>query len=296
MASSPYLVEIDSLEIQVIIDNELDPLSQPAPDTVQLAGGTMPLIALSTSPSLQPGERGGAVKEFRMEDICCSAHGLSIMIVRSSHLRRKDICLQIVQTATRGDIKRTVLFDTGPEDQAWEKNVKRLKADISQIDLIVLSHWHRDHSGNLFLCTTIYYANNHIGGMLKAIDMIHQAKKAKSENKNVVVDVHPSRPDYRGFALGDKIVSLQADPTFQEITNHGATLNKHDETHTILDDMFLVSGEIPRETTYENGVKFGMRFDQSENEWISDEKIADERFLMCNLKGPLSILLAAQPR
>lgn len=83
MPPKPSLVEIDSLEIQIIIDNELDPLSQPAPDTVQLAGGTMPLIALSTSPSLQPGERGNAVKEFRMEDICCSAHGLSIMIVRS---------------------------------------------------------------------------------------------------------------------------------------------------------------------------------------------------------------------
>lgn len=121
--------------------------------------------------------------------------------------------------------------------------------------------------------------------------MIHQAKKSKSENKNVVVDVHPSRPHYRGFALGDKIVSLEADPSFQEITSHGATLNKHDETHTILDDMFLVSGEIPRGTTYENGVKFGMRFDRADNEWISDEKIADERFIMCNLKGPFSIRL-----
>lgn len=127
--------------------------------------------------------------------------------------------------------------------------------------------------------------------MLKAIDMIHQAKKSKSENKPVVVDVHPSRPDYRGFALGDKIVSLEADPSFQEITNHGATLNKNDETHAILDDMFLVSGEIPRDTSYENGVKFGMRFDQSEHEWISDERIADERFLMCNLKGILSNFL-----
>lgn len=138
----------------------------------------------------------------------------------------------------------------------------------------------------------MYHTNSNVGGMLKAIDMINESRKSKSENKNVVVDVHPSRPDYRGFALGDKIVSLEADPSFQEIINHGATLNKHDETHAVLDDMFLVSGEIPRETTYEKGVKFGMRFDQSENEWISDEKIADERFLMCNLKGLFSICLA----
>ena len=121
--------------------------------------------------------------------------------------------------------------------------------------------------------------------MLKAIDMINSAKQSKSDKTKVIVDVHPSRPDYRGFALGDKIISLEADPTFQEITNHGATLAKNDETHSVLEDMFLVSGEIPRETSYENGVKFGMRFERSDNEWISDEKIADERFLMCKLKG-----------
>lgn len=79
---TPTLVEIDALEIQIIVDNELDPLSQPAPSTVQLAGGSMGLIALTTSPSLPTGERGEAVKELRMEDICCAAHGLSIMIVR----------------------------------------------------------------------------------------------------------------------------------------------------------------------------------------------------------------------
>lgn len=51
------------------------------------------------------------------------------------------------QTATKNGVKRTVLFDTGPEEDVWERNVKRLKSDISQIELIVLSHWHRDHSG-----------------------------------------------------------------------------------------------------------------------------------------------------
>lgn len=121
--------------------------------------------------------------------------------------------------------------------------------------------------------------------MLRAIDMINKEKESKFDQSKVSVDVHPSRPDYRGFLLGDKIVSLEADPSFQEMTDSGATVERHDETHAVLDNMFLVSGEIPRNTSYENGVKYGMRFDLSENEWISDEKIADERFLMCNLKG-----------
>jgi 7,8-dihydropterin-6-yl-methyl-4-(beta-D-ribofuranosyl)aminobenzene 5'-phosphate synthase len=74
------LVEVDSLEILVIIDNELDPMSPVAPDTVQ-ATGNMGHIAMSTAPRLAPGERGDAVAELRMENLCCSAHGLSIMVV-----------------------------------------------------------------------------------------------------------------------------------------------------------------------------------------------------------------------
>jgi len=40
-----------------------------------------------------------------------------------------------------------MLFDTGPEEDFWEMNAKRLGLDLSQIDIIHLSHWHRDHSG-----------------------------------------------------------------------------------------------------------------------------------------------------
>lgn len=46
-------------------------------------------------------------------------------------------------------MKHSVLFDTGPEEEGWERNAKRLGVDISVIDLIHLSHWHRDHSGIL---------------------------------------------------------------------------------------------------------------------------------------------------
>jgi 7,8-dihydropterin-6-yl-methyl-4-(beta-D-ribofuranosyl)aminobenzene 5'-phosphate synthase len=121
--------------------------------------------------------------------------------------------------------------------------------------------------------------------MLNAIKLINQAKAQNAEQGNVTVDLHPSRPDYRGFLMGEKIVSLEADPSFEEITSSGATLSLNADTHTVLDDMFLISGEIPRETAYEHGVKFGMRFDKEDGEWFSDEKIADERFLLCNLKG-----------
>ncbi|KKK15573.1 hypothetical protein ARAM_007435 [Aspergillus rambellii] len=248
------LVEVDSLEAVVIIDNELDPMSTIAPDTVQVSG-LMGHLAMSSPHHLQ--DRGEAHKELQMEDICCSAHGLSILI-----------------TATKGDKKHSVLFDAGPEEDAWERNARRLRPDLSSVELIHLSHWHRDHSG----------------GIPRAIKMINDAKEAKGLAKDLIVDLHPDRPDYRGFAMMENIISLQADPSFAEIEAAGATVQKHSDTHTVLDDFFLISGEIPRQTPYETGVKGGMRFDKRENDWVSDEIIADERFIMCKVKDKGAVM------
>ncbi|GFG01287.1 7, 8-dihydropterin-6-methyl-4-(beta-D-ribofuranosyl)-aminobenzene-5'- phosphate synthase [Aspergillus udagawae] len=242
--SKSNLVEIDSLEALVIIDNELDPLSPVAPDTVHVSG-LMGSLATGSPHDLK--ERGDAQKELRMEDICCSAHGLSILV-----------------TATRGDVSHSVLFDAGPEEDVWERNAKRLRADLASVEVIQLSHWHRDHSG----------------GLLRAIRLINEAKQVKGHPGGLSADLHPSRPDYRGMTIGQKIISLQADPTFEEIEAAGAAVDKHGEAHTVLDDFFFVSGEIPRQTAYENGLKGGMRFSHEDNDWFSDELIADERFLM----------------
>lgn len=188
------------------------------------------------------------------------------------------------QTATKGDIKRSILFDAGPEEDAWERNANRLKPALCSVDLIQLSHWHRDHSG---LSVRRCFSTRSLlpGGLLRAIRSVNCAKHAKGVSRDTVVDVHPERPDYRGFALGEKIISLKADPSFEEIEAAGATVTKHDETHTVLDNLFLISGEIPRLTPYETGLKGAMRYDRDEKDWFSDESITDERFLMCNLKG-----------
>lgn len=73
------LLEVDSLEAVVIIDNELDPLSPAGSDTVQVSG-LMGNLAKCSPNTLH--DRGPACKELRMGDICCSAHGLSILVVR----------------------------------------------------------------------------------------------------------------------------------------------------------------------------------------------------------------------
>ena len=76
------LVELDSIEITVIIDNELDPIS-PSNNPAVAYKGLFQGVGMSPVPAGQ--DRGGAVGEFRMDSICCGAHGLSLMIVSYSH-------------------------------------------------------------------------------------------------------------------------------------------------------------------------------------------------------------------
>jgi 7,8-dihydropterin-6-yl-methyl-4-(beta-D-ribofuranosyl)aminobenzene 5'-phosphate synthase len=101
----------------------------------------------------------------------------------------------------------------------------------------------------------------------------------------VRVDLHPSRPDFRGFMSPSGPVSMEADPTFDEIMLAGGEVVKKDQPHAVLDKMFLISGEIPRVTAYEKGVLRGIRWHESKRAWESDELILDERLLMCNVKN-----------
>jgi hypothetical protein len=119
--------------------------------------------------------------------------------------------------------------------------------------------------------------------------MIKDAKQAEGRSEDLVVDLHPDRPAYRGIALPERIISLEADPEFEEMTGAGAVVDKQSKPHTVLDDFFLVSGEIPRVTPYETGLKYAVRYDPKENEWYSDELIQDERSLICNLKGKVAL-------
>ncbi|KAH6682564.1 beta-lactamase domain-containing protein [Halenospora varia] len=122
-------------------------------------------------------------------------------------------------------------------------------------------------------------------GMLKAVDMINQAKAATgSFSTLVVVDLHPDRPQLRGFNIKAP-VALPAGPTFNEIRAAGGAISESSGAHTVLDNKFLISGFIPASAPYETGLKGGIAINNPAKGWEKDEEMADERFLMCNLKG-----------
>lgn len=251
------LVELDELLITVIVDNEVDPMSIYRTPGIETSNRFIEVGLVNGTPVP---DRGGhaSMKEMALSSLCCGAHGLSLLI-----------------TAVKGEQRRSMLFDTGPEEMVWKLNASRLKPDLRDVDVVHLSHWHRDHSG----------------GMLEAIRQIKSAKASaavaasSTSQQKVLIDLHPARPDFRGIDFPGAPLSLEADPAFEEIEAAGGTVDKHDEAHTVLNDMFLTSGFIPRVTPYEVGLKLGMRFDKRKGIWESDEVVADERFVMCNVKS-----------
>src|SRR5262245_35309143 len=110
------LAPVDSLEIQIIVDNVTDSLSS-VPSFIETELGGL-------------GRRRGGAWVLGGGCLCCAAHGLS--------------CLLTVKSGGR---THSVLFDTGPEDRVFETNVSRLGLDLGALEAIVLSHGHWDHAG-----------------------------------------------------------------------------------------------------------------------------------------------------
>lgn len=110
------LATVDSVDIQILVDNVTDSLSSvPAFVETEFAG---------------LGRRRGAAWVLGGACLCCAAHGLSCLL-----------------TIRSGNEVHTVLFDTGPEDHVFEQNVSRLGVDLGPVEAIVLSHGHWDHAG-----------------------------------------------------------------------------------------------------------------------------------------------------
>ena len=127
---------------------------------------------------------------------------------------------------------------------------------VEEIDKVVLSHWHRDHSG----------------GIIKFLELRRQTQAQALDE--VVVDVHPDRPTARGIAPPPHkrvIIRLPDDPTFEDVQLAGGRVEKHAEGHVIQDGTVFVSGEIPRVVPHERGLLGGSR-------WIEGQELEDPRW------------------
>lgn len=235
------LAPVDRLEILVLVDNATD--------------------MLSSTPSHVESETAGLMRRgIRMvagKCLCCAAHGLSCLV-----------------TAQRGANRHTVLFDTGPEEYSFERNVTRLAADIGTVESIVLSHGHWDHAG----------------AMLLALSMIRN----RNGGRRVPYYAHPGMFQSRAVKLPNGTIRRMEDiPSVEALTAFGAEVIVTTEPQSLHDDMFFVSGEVPRVTLYERGYPGQVRLMDDGISWEPDELLIDERFLAINVADKGLVVLSA---
>lgn len=196
-----------------------------------------------------------------LENYCCGAHGFSALI----------------ETEVEGSKPRLTLFDVGPDSRSLVRNIHSLKIPHSDIERVIISHWHADHSG----------------GLLSFLGL------RDPSTSPCIIDLHPDRPVARGIApppTFDKVMArLPPDPTFELIESAGGKVEVDTEGHAVADDTVWVSGEIPRITDFEGGLLGGSRWIQSEDagKWINEEHLMDERYLCVDVVGKGLVIFSA---
>jgi 7,8-dihydropterin-6-yl-methyl-4-(beta-D-ribofuranosyl)aminobenzene 5'-phosphate synthase len=179
--------------------------------------------------------------------VCCAAWGLSLHV-----------------SAVVGNERHTVLFDGGPEGWAFERNASRLGLDLGSVEAVALSHGHWDHAG----------------GLPAAIAAVSGANGGKS----VETHVNPGMFVKRGFRLADgHVLPFGEVPAVEALEKAGASLVNDPESRSIASDTFYLSGEIPRVTSYEQGLPRQVKLEAG-GSWSPDPLVLDERFLAAHLK------------
>ena len=173
--------------------------------------------------------------------------------------------ISLIVTGWIEDRVHTVLFDGGPTGLAVEHNVPRLGINMGATESVVLSHGHIDHAG----------------GLPAAIRLISEA----NGGRRVPVHVNPEMFLHRGERLENGAVfPLEDIPSVEALEQAGGEVMNDPEPRLLLDNMFYLSGEIPRTTSYEKGIPVQVKRNASDTDWEPDPWVMDERYLAVNVR------------
>jgi 7,8-dihydropterin-6-yl-methyl-4-(beta-D-ribofuranosyl)aminobenzene 5'-phosphate synthase len=159
----------------------------------------------------------------------------------------------------------SILFDTGISSDGVVENAKRMGLELDEVEYIVLSHGHYDH----------------FGGLVSALKTISKAK--------LPLIVHEDMFRIRGTANSDGTIRIYPEfPTEEQLSS--AHLISAKKPHLIANDTILVTGEIPREASFEKG--FLQHRALINGTWQPDPLILDDRAVVFNVKGKGLVIIS----
>jgi 7,8-dihydropterin-6-yl-methyl-4-(beta-D-ribofuranosyl)aminobenzene 5'-phosphate synthase len=226
------LEPVDALTVTTLVDNVTDLL------LVDEGPATRPPLAPSAYPSvparvLEGGRTGAALR---------AEHGFS--------------CLVTVEKAGRST---RVLFDAGLSPDGLVENMRRLELSPREIDIIVLSHGHWDHTTGM-------------DGLVQELG-----------KRNVPVLIHPEFWSRRRVALpGREPIELPS-TSRGALEGAGFEIVEERQPSFLLDGSLLVTGEVDRTTPFEHG--FPVHQAYRDGAWQPDPLILDDQALVANVRG-----------
>ena len=195
----PALKPIDSFEVDVVTDN----VSDTYVSKTLFAVSEFAKVVIT------------GAKVISAEALLCANLGLGLRLISRS-----------------GEIRHTLLFDTGPERAIFLRNGANLGIHLGDVECIAGSHGHWDH----------------MAALPDAIDAIVK------EGGEVTVHVNPGMFNERVIRLANgTIVPVANVPLPADMEASGAKVVNRPEARLLLDGHFYYSGEIPRLTPFEKG-------------------------------------------
>jgi 7,8-dihydropterin-6-yl-methyl-4-(beta-D-ribofuranosyl)aminobenzene 5'-phosphate synthase len=226
------LVPVDSLTITTLVDNMTDLL------LLDHGLAKRPPLAFSAYPSVSARFLEGGMAP----DLLRAEHGFSCLVTMEKDGR-----------AIR------ILFDAGVTPDGLVENMRRLDISRRDIDIIVLSHGHWDHTTGM-------------DGLV-----------AELRRANVPVLIHPDFWSRRRIALpGREPIELPS-TSRGGLEGAGFEVIEQQQPSFLLDGSVLITGEVDRTTDFERGMPNHEAW--RDGRWEPDPLILDEQALVVHVRG-----------
>ncbi len=238
VTDQPRLEPVDALTIMTLIDNSIDVFMPDQDPAHRFRDGTA-----HGQREARTLERGVVDEHPRAE------HGFSALL-----------------TITRSGRRRSVLFDAGRTPEGLSHNLRCFAIDARDIEAIVLSHGHFDHTTGL-------------DGLARQIG-----------RRNLPVVIHPDFWSRRRLLLPGRDPWQLPSTSRAALEGVGFSILEGRQPSFLLDGSLLVTGEVDRTNGFEPGFPYQEAW--RDGRWQPDPLVLDDQAIVVNLRGRGLVVLS----
>lgn len=167
--------------------------------------------------------------------------------------------LSLLLTVTRGEKTHRLLFDCGVSPDGMVENMRRLSVDPTEVEAIVCSHGHFDHTAGL-------------DGLIRRLG-----------RTKLPVLIHPDFWSRRRVTLPGRRPAELPTTSRRALEEVGFTIVEERQPSFLFDSSVLVTGEVDRTSGYEPG--FPIQEAWRHGRWEPDPLVLDDQAIVFEVRG-----------